>query len=123
MSFDSASCSLDIISASLAGTAFVMPALQAGMTTINDFNSTYMCQSLPFGGVKDSGFDRFAGVEGLRGMCLPKVGRAHELMTRGIAFALANFALTAESVFSVQAAGGTTTLPVLPQQDASLRYH
>ena len=45
---------------------------QAGMTSINDFATTYMCQSLPFGGVKDSGFDRFAGVEGLRGLCVAK---------------------------------------------------
>jgi hypothetical protein len=42
------------------------------MTSINDFCSTYMAQSLPFGGVKESGFDRFAGVEGLRGCCVPK---------------------------------------------------
>ena len=42
------------------------------MTSINDFATTYMCQSLPFGGVKESGFDRFAGVEGLRGLCIPK---------------------------------------------------
>ena len=42
------------------------------MTSINDFATTYMCQSLPFGGVKESGFDRFAGVEGVRGMCIPK---------------------------------------------------
>lgn len=35
-----------------------------------------MCQSLPFGGVKHSGFDRFAGIEGLRGMCIPKVRAA-----------------------------------------------
>ena len=34
------------------------------MTSINDFCSTYMAQSLPFGGVKESGFDRFAGIEG-----------------------------------------------------------
>ena len=33
------------------------------------------CQSLPFGGVKDSGFDRFAGIEGLRGCCYPKVNK------------------------------------------------
>jgi len=46
--------------------------LEAGMTNINDFATTYMCQSLPFGGVKDSGFDRFAGIEGLRGLCHPK---------------------------------------------------
>ena len=42
------------------------------MVTINDFATTYMNQSLPFGGVKDSGFDRFAGVEGLRGVCVAR---------------------------------------------------
>ena len=41
------------------------------MVTINDFATTYMCQSLPFGGVKESGFGRFAGVEGLRALCVP----------------------------------------------------
>lgn len=46
--------------------------LHAGMSTINDFATTYMCQSLPFGGVKLTGFDRFAGIEGLRGLCIPK---------------------------------------------------
>ena len=46
--------------------------LEAGMSSVNDFASTYMSQALPFGGVKDSGFDRFAGVEGLRGCCIPK---------------------------------------------------
>lgn len=46
--------------------------LKAGMTSLNDFNATYMCQSLPFGGVKDSGFGRFAGVEGLRALCIAK---------------------------------------------------
>ena len=46
--------------------------LAAGMTSINDFATTYMCQSLPFGGVKDSGFGRFGGVEGLRGLCVAK---------------------------------------------------
>ena len=46
--------------------------LNAGMTSINDFAATYMSQALPFGGVKDSGFDRFAGVEGLRGCCYTK---------------------------------------------------
>jgi acyl-CoA reductase-like NAD-dependent aldehyde dehydrogenase len=42
------------------------------MTNVNDFATTYMCQSLPFGGVKYSGFDRFAGIEGLRGLTVPK---------------------------------------------------
>eukprot|EP00238_Polyblepharides_amylifera_P012708 CAMPEP_0196587490 /NCGR_PEP_ID=MMETSP1081-20130531/57615_1 /TAXON_ID=36882 /ORGANISM="Pyramimonas amylifera, Strain CCMP720" /LENGTH=176 /DNA_ID=CAMNT_0041909685 /DNA_START=91 /DNA_END=621 /DNA_ORIENTATION=- len=46
--------------------------LEAGMTSINDFAATYMSQALPFGGVKDSGFDRFAGIEGLRGCCHAK---------------------------------------------------
>ncbi|XP_010940924.1 aldehyde dehydrogenase 22A1 [Elaeis guineensis] len=46
--------------------------LHCGVAAINDFGSTYLCQSLPFGGVKDSGFGRFAGVEGLRACCLVK---------------------------------------------------
>lgn len=46
--------------------------LRVGMSSINDFCVTYMAQSLPFGGVKNSGFDRFAGIEGLRGLCVPK---------------------------------------------------
>ncbi|KAF5738766.1 aldehyde dehydrogenase 22A1 [Tripterygium wilfordii] len=46
--------------------------IHCGVVAINDFASTYMCQSLPFGGVKDSGFGRFAGVEGLRACCLVK---------------------------------------------------
>ena len=32
----------------------------------------FVSQSLPFGGVKDSGFGRFAGIEGLRACCLVK---------------------------------------------------
>ena len=46
------------------------------MTSLNDFNATYMCQGLPFGGVKASGFGRFAGVGGLRALCVPKVRAA-----------------------------------------------
>ena len=33
--------------------------IQAGMTTVNDFGLAYMIQSLPFGGVKISGFGNF----------------------------------------------------------------
>lgn len=44
-------------------------AVQSGMMNINDFAVNYLCQSLPFGGVKSSGFGRFAGIEGLRGEC------------------------------------------------------
>ncbi|KAJ0979933.1 hypothetical protein J5N97_015407 [Dioscorea zingiberensis] len=46
--------------------------IHCGVAAINDFASSYMCQSLPFGGVKHSGFGRFAGVEGLRACCLVK---------------------------------------------------
>lgn len=46
--------------------------LETGMCNINDFGINYLCQSLPFGGVKISGFDRFAGREGLRGNCVPR---------------------------------------------------
>lgn len=41
--------------------------LQAGASCINDFGMCYMNQSLPFGGVKGSGFGRMCGREGLRG--------------------------------------------------------
>ncbi|KAL1530728.1 hypothetical protein AB1Y20_001627 [Prymnesium parvum] len=46
--------------------------IQAGMLACNDFATCYMCQSLPMGGLKDSGFGKFAGVEGLRGCCVTK---------------------------------------------------
>lgn len=45
--------------------------LHAGMSAVNDLEGcTYMSQSLPFGGYKKSGYDRFAGPEGLRGLCV-----------------------------------------------------
>lgn len=38
---------------------------------MNDLEGcTYMSQSLPFGGRNKSGYDRFAGPEGLRGLCM-----------------------------------------------------
>lgn len=46
--------------------------VKSGMVTINDFGCNYLIQTLPFGGVGESGFDRFAGVEGLRGCCYPR---------------------------------------------------
>ncbi|KAA0173965.1 hypothetical protein FNF27_04526 [Cafeteria roenbergensis] len=46
--------------------------IHAGMTNVNDMALNYMAQSLPFGGVKDSGFGRFAGREGLRACCYVK---------------------------------------------------
>lgn len=46
--------------------------IRCGFAAINDFAVTYMCQSLPFGGIKESGFGRFGGIEGLRACCLVK---------------------------------------------------
>lgn len=46
----------------------VVKNLKTGMVAINDFAAYYAVQ-LPFGGVRGSGYGRFAGEEGLRGMC------------------------------------------------------
>ncbi len=44
--------------------------IDSGMVGINDFGGlTYMAQSLTFGGVKESGFGRMNGREGLRACC------------------------------------------------------
>ncbi|KAA8905493.1 Aldehyde/histidinol dehydrogenase [Sphaerosporella brunnea] len=43
--------------------------MKCGMVSVNDFAVYYLNQSLPFGGVKGSGYGRFAGAEGLRGVC------------------------------------------------------
>ena len=57
-------------SKSFARAKGVADRLDAGMSAVNDLEGvTYMSQSLPFGGCKQSGFDRFAGPEGLRGLC------------------------------------------------------
>jgi acyl-CoA reductase-like NAD-dependent aldehyde dehydrogenase len=42
--------------------------IHAGMVSVNDFGAYYAVQ-LPFGGVKGSGYGRFAGDEGLRSLC------------------------------------------------------
>ena len=44
--------------------------IKAGIFTANDFGLNYLIQSLPFGGVKESEFDRFAGPEGELFSCL-----------------------------------------------------
>jgi len=46
--------------------------LECGMVAINDFGSFYLNQDLPFGGIKGSGYGRFAGPEGLRSLTNPK---------------------------------------------------
>jgi acyl-CoA reductase-like NAD-dependent aldehyde dehydrogenase len=46
----------------------VANAIRTGMVAINDFAVFYAVQ-LPFGGVNGSGYGRFAGEEGLRGLC------------------------------------------------------
>ncbi|KAI9744043.1 MAG: Meiotic Sister-Chromatid recombination aldehyde dehydrogenase, partial [Candelina submexicana] len=49
----------------------VVKSLKVGMIAVNDFAAFYAVQ-LPFGGVKGSGYGRFAGYEGLRSLCNPK---------------------------------------------------
>jgi acyl-CoA reductase-like NAD-dependent aldehyde dehydrogenase len=47
--------------------------LDAGMTAVNEFGGiTYMVQDLPFGGVKESGFGRLNGRDGLRALTHPR---------------------------------------------------
>lgn len=43
----------------------------SGMVAVNDF-AVYYAVQLPFGGVRGSGYGRFAGYEGLRGLCNAK---------------------------------------------------
>jgi acyl-CoA reductase-like NAD-dependent aldehyde dehydrogenase len=46
----------------------VVKGVKTGMVAVNDFAVFYAVQ-LPFGGVKGSGYGRFAGEEGLRSLC------------------------------------------------------
>lgn len=46
----------------------IVRGLKAGMVAVNDF-AVYYAVQLPFGGVGGSGYGRFAGEEGLRGLC------------------------------------------------------
>lgn len=59
-----------VFTANAARGKYIADRLRTGMVNVNDFGINYLCQSLPFGGVKISGFDRFAGREGLRGNCI-----------------------------------------------------
>lgn len=45
--------------------------IKSGMVSVNDF-AVYYAVSLPFGGVKGSGYGRFGGEEGLRSICNTK---------------------------------------------------
>ena len=66
-SFALSSCAF---SGSFSRAKKVASQLDAGMSAVNDLEGcTYMSQSLPFGGYKKSGYDRFGGPEGLRGLC------------------------------------------------------
>ncbi|KAI1779083.1 ALDH-like protein [Hypoxylon cercidicola] len=49
----------------------VVRGLRAGGVAVNDF-AVYYAVQLPFGGVGGSGYGRFAGEEGLRGLCNTK---------------------------------------------------
>lgn len=49
----------------------VVSGVKAGNVSVNDFAFFYLCQ-LPFGGAKGSGYGKFGGEEGLRGLCLAK---------------------------------------------------
>jgi len=57
-------CDFGLGSACFAGSQAravkVGQGINAGMFVANDFSSNAMCQSLPFGGIKESGFDRYA---------------------------------------------------------------
>ncbi|KAK4130105.1 ALDH-like protein [Trichocladium antarcticum] len=46
----------------------IVRGIKAGMVAVNDFGATYAVQ-LPFGGRAGSGYGRFAGAEGLQGLC------------------------------------------------------
>ena len=64
------------LGASVFGTSpfdveFLVNGVKAGMVSVNDFAVTYAVQ-LPFGGRGGSGYGRFAGKEGLRGICNAK---------------------------------------------------
>lgn len=46
--------------------------IRSGMIGVNAYGLNYLVQSLPFGGVGISGFNRFSGAEGIRECCITK---------------------------------------------------
>ncbi|KAG8528759.1 uncharacterized protein KY384_006446 [Bacidia gigantensis] len=60
-----------VFGASRSDLETVTSGVHAGMVSINDFGVTYAV-SLPFGGMKGSGYGRFGGEEGLRVLCNQK---------------------------------------------------
>ncbi len=62
--------SSSVFSANRERARHIASEVEAGMAAINDYGGmTYMAQDLTFGGVKQSGFGRINGREGLRAMC------------------------------------------------------
>ncbi len=60
-----------VFSTDLAKAKRLTAKMRAGNVAINDFATFYVCQ-LPFGGVGGSGYGKFGGEEGLRGLCIEK---------------------------------------------------
>ncbi|PBP28337.1 aldehyde dehydrogenase [Diplocarpon rosae] len=61
--------------------------LKTGMVSVNDF-AVYYAVQLPFGGQRGSGYGRFAGEEGLRGLCNIKAVCEDRLFWAGIKTAI-----------------------------------
>lgn len=59
-----------VFSANRRRARHIAKRVEAGMAGINDYGGmTYMAQDLTFGGIKNSGFGRIGGRDGLRAMC------------------------------------------------------
>mmetsp|Transcript_39519 Transcript_39519/g.92345 ORF Transcript_39519/g.92345 Transcript_39519/m.92345 type:complete len:439 (-) Transcript_39519:198-1514(-) len=64
--------SSSVFSGSLKRAEAIGARIRSGAFTANDYGVGYMVQSLPFGGVGESGFGKFSGPEGLRACCLER---------------------------------------------------
>ena len=63
-----------VFGSKMSDVEMVLKGVETVGLAVNDFATFYVCQ-LPFGGTKGSGYGRFMGVEGLRGLCNQKVLR------------------------------------------------